>query len=342
MPLAFLRHLRASRRSAFTLVGVALALPACFGANALPGASAPPVLARPAAPSASAGVCAGRQAQPVNSTWTVDVGGKTRRFVVHVPPAYSPSAPMPVVLNFHGYRMSPNLQEWLSRMSAKADSASFIVVYPEGTGSAPSFNAGICCGDAARDNVDDVAFTRAMLDALEANLCVDTRRVFAAGMSNGAFMSHRLACEVSDRIAAIAAVSGVTGVDDCAPKRAVPVLDFHGTQDPTVPYTGDPRRHFRSVLDSTRGWVSRDGCTEAPVTVLSQNDVQCVAYRGCRDHAEVELCTIDGAGHTWPGGADVPAIANQGTTTHTIVANDLIWAFFQSHPMPEPPAVQPR
>jgi polyhydroxybutyrate depolymerase len=311
----------------------------CFGSNALPGAATPPVPVRPLdTSSAEQPICAGRAQQPTNTTWKVTVDGKERTFVVHVPKAYDPSKPTPVVLNFHGYTMNPKLEDWLTGMSAKADAADFIVVYPQGTGSKSSFNAGICCGDAARDGVDDVAFTRAMLDHLEADLCVDARRVYATGMSNGGFMAHRLACEMSDRIAAVAPVSGINGDPSCAPGRAVPVLDFHGTDDPTVPYDGDPKRGRLSAPDSVEGWVKRDGCDEQGVETAVSPGVRCVAHHGCRDGAEVTLCTVAGGGHTWPGGASVPWIAGQGKTNHEVVADDLIWDFFQKHPMARKPA----
>jgi polyhydroxybutyrate depolymerase len=310
-------------------------LAACFGSNALPGASDAHVAATAVAPGAGdRPVCAGRAKQPTNTTWSVDVGGTSREFVVHVPPTYDPSHPTPVVLNFHGYHMGPKLQEWLTTMSAKSDAAGFLLVYPRGTGSPSSFNAGACCGDAARDGTDDVAFTRAMLDRLEADLCVDPRRVFATGMSNGGFMSHRLACELSDRIAAVAPVAGVNGVAECNPTRPVPVLHFHGTDDPTIPYAGNAERKWRSVKESTQGWVTRNACKAPPVETLAKGNVHCVTYGECKDGADVTLCTVLGGGHTWPGGADIPGIVHQGMTTHDVSADDVIWTFFENHPMP--------
>ena len=326
--------------AALLIVAAPLAVTACIGANALPGASASPILARPAPPASAAAPspgnaspCAGCFPQPPNTTWTVDVGGKPRSFVVHVPPAYDASRPTPLVLNFHGYRMSPKLEEWLTSMTGKADAAGFLLVYPEGTGSPLSFDAGGCCGDAAKEKVDDVGFTRAMLDRLEADLCVDPRRIYATGMSNGGFMSHRLACELSDRIAAVAPVAGVNVAAPCSPARAVPVLDLHGTDDPTVPYGGNPKENWPSVEATIHAWVERDGCTGPAVEILKRDDVTCVSHPRCRDGAEVELCTIRDGGHTWPGGKTIPFFLGQGHTTRTIVANDWIWDFFERHPM---------
>ncbi len=326
------------RGSSFFSTCGALALSACVGSGALPGLSAKPVpAASPSVTTSSTTACTGRAAQPMNATWTLDLGGKTRTFVVHVPPAYDPSKPTPLVLNFHGYRMTPKLEEWLTSMSTTADADGFILVYPEGTGSPLGFNAGGCCGDAKDDRVDDIGFTRAMLDRLEADLCVDPARVFATGMSNGGFMSHRVACELSDRIAAVAPVAGVNASPTCAPTRAVSVLDFHGVTDPTVAYDGNAKRGWPSVNDSVNGWAARDGCTGPTLVTSITDDVHCVTHTQCRDGAEVALCMILDGGHTWPGGKDVPFILGQGKTTHAVSGNDLIWQFFQKHPMPARP-----
>ena len=319
---------------AFAATGLVVA--GCYGAANLPGASAAHSPARTVALS-SAGLspCAGRTAQPLNSTWNIKVDGRERTFVVHVPPSYDPAKATPLVLNFHGYQMSPKLEDWLTRMSEKSDAAGFVVVYPQGVGARTSFNAGICCGVAAHDNVDDVAFTSAMLDRLEADLCIDTRRVYATGMSNGGFMSHRLGCALADRIAAIAPVAGINGDPLCSPSRPVPVLDFHGTDDPTVPYDGDPKRGWLSAPASVEAWAARDGCDGERVESSPGTHVRCVTRPHCRAGAEVTLCTVEGGGHTWPGGVNVPWIAGQGSTNQDVSANDLIWDFFQKHPLPE-------
>ena len=239
------------------LLGVtvpAVVLWGCFGGASLPGAASAPIAARPAP--AAGPICAGRSIQPTNSTWTVDVGGRERTFIVHVPRSYDARTPTPLVFNFHGFTMNPKLEDWLTDMAAKSDAAGFVLVYPKGTGSPSSFNAGVCCGDASRDHVDDVAFTRKMLDQLEADLCVDSRRVYATGMSNGGFMAHRLACEMSDRIAAVRSGGRRQRRRDLHALRAhVPVLDFHGTSDPTVPY-GDVKKGWLSVQASTDAWAN--------------------------------------------------------------------------------------
>jgi polyhydroxybutyrate depolymerase len=115
----------------------------------------------------------------------------------------------------------------------------------------------------------------------------------------------------------------------------VPILDFHGTADPTVPYEGDVSRGWLSVAATIDDWVARDGCTGPGVETLATGNVRCMTHGKCRDEAEVTLCTVAGGGHTWPGGANVPWIAGEGKTSHSVIADDLIWSFFQRHPMPE-------
>jgi polyhydroxybutyrate depolymerase len=219
-----------------------------------------------------------------------------------------------VVLNFHGYTSNAWQQESYSGMSDKADEAGFIAVHPDGIQN--SWNAGGCCGGAAQQGIDDVGFVGDLLDALAADFCVDPARIYATGMSNGGFMAQRLACDLSDRIAAIASVAGYNVTDRCEPTRPVPVMHFHGTADATVDYGG---------VDATiRGWVQRNDCTGGPVTTYSNGDASCETYSGCADDASVVLCTIDGGGHSWPGAFG----ANSG-----IDATDALWDFLSAHRM---------
>jgi polyhydroxybutyrate depolymerase len=274
--------------------------------------------------------CTGKT-QPANAddTWTIMSGGAMRTLNVHVPATYDPSQPMALVLNFHGYSSNAMQEDFLSQMSAKADAAGFIAIHPEGTQN--SWNAGACCGQAAQDNVDDVAFTKAILDEAESKLCVDQKRIFVTGMSNGGFMSNRLGCELADRIAAIAPVAGVTGITTCAPSRPMPVIHFHGTADTLVPYDGNASMGFLAVPDDFAAWGQRDQCTDSPSTTFTMGDVTCSSYLHCAGGAQVTLCTVQNGGHTWPGGTPIPGL---GYTTTNIRATDAMWSFFQAHPLP--------
>lgn len=259
--------------------------------------------------------CAGMSDISGNSVETVTVAGTPRQYRLHVPDAYDPTRPTAVVLNFHGLTSNASQQELYSGMARKSDEEGFIVVHPEGIGA--SWNGGYCCGTASNTDVDDVGFVGAILDRLGETLCVDDRRVYATGMSNGGIMSHRLACDLSARIAAVAPVAGNDYTRSCAPSRAVPVMQFHGTADATVPYSG--------AETSIASWVSRNGCDPSPTVTFDQGSATCETYRGCEGQAEVTLCTIQGLGHVWPGafggGSD-------------IAATEAMWPFFAAHRLP--------
>lgn len=269
--------------------------------------------------------CSAKAALSGPQTWSVTHAGVTHGVSITLPSSYDPSKPTPVVINFHGLNMSGSLMDLMSQMSSTANAKGFIAVFPDGQDQ--SWNGGVCCGGAADKNLDDVGFTRALIDELEAKLCVDAKRVFATGLSTGGFFSHRLACELSDRIAAIAPVAGLMGVFDCAPRRAMSVFQFHGTKDQIVQYSGVP-----GVPATMDGWKTRSGCG-AKKEYLRTVDTHCDRWEGCRDGAEVQLCTVDDGGHTWPGGPDL-TFGALGKTTTAISANELMWEFFQRHPMP--------
>lgn len=283
--------------------------------------------------------------RPGDHSRSLDVDGVERGYLVHVPPHYDPAVAMPVVLAFHGGGANADNMVAFSGLNGKADQAGFIVVYPEGSGRLPrmlTFNAGNCCGHAAARSIDDVAFTRLVLDDLERIANVDRRRVFATGMSNGAMMCYRLAAELSDRIAAIAPVAGPMGTKDCRPGRAVSVMHFHGDADEFAPFKGGRGRgpsgtDFYSVQHSIDAWVAANGCQLTPQTTPlpdRANDgttVKEIRYDSGRDGAEVVLVVIEGGGHTWPGRE--PRLLALGTSTQDISANDMMWEFFQQHPL---------
>lgn len=284
--------------------------------------------------------CSGKTLSAGDTAFSLMSGGLTRSGLLHVPASYDASLGSMLVLNFHGYTSNSAEEVVLTRMNASSDARGYIVAYPDGVGA--SWNAGDCCGDAWNNSVDDVQFVRDLLARLESEYCIDPKRVFATGMSNGGFFSHRLGCDLSDKIAAIAPVAGVLGIPraTCNPRRPVPVLEFHGTADPIVPYNGgtpiSPVNFggpvvFRSVVESIAAWRTKNDCLGTGKNIYSQGDATCVDYDTCSAGADVTLCTIDGGGHTWPGG--VP-IAILGKTSTDISATDTMIDFFAAHPMP--------
>jgi polyhydroxybutyrate depolymerase len=250
---------------------------------------------------------------------------------------------MPVVLALHGSTMNGPMMAWFSGLNRKADEAGFVVVYPNGTGSFSSFtwNGGNCGGLAMQNKVDDVAFINALLDDLTQVYHVDSRRIYATGMSNGAVMTYRLASELSDRIAAIAPVSGSMGTEISQLKRPVSVLHFHGTIDEYIPFLGGKGKkstsgtQYWSVDHSIRTWVKSNGCDENPtIDSLSKSGDELTVTRKTytsNDGTEVVLVVIEGGGHTWPGMRS-PA-ETLGKSALNISANDLMWEFFEKHPM---------
>ncbi len=284
--------------------------------------------------------------KPGDHTRTLDVDRRPRTYLVHVPKSYDGSRPVPVVLIFHGGASNAERMVRFCGLNDKADREGFLAVYPSGTGLLPralTFNGGNCCGYAVQQKVDDVAFTRAVLDDLGKVARIDPKRVYATGMSNGGIMAYRLASELSDRIAAIAPVSGPMGTETCHPKRPVSVLHFHGTDDEFAPFKGGrgPRSvagiDFYSVDHSIRAWIKANGCPETPVTVQEPDRAQDgtsitrQTYGPGREGSEVVLITIKGAGHTWPG--QQPLVKFLGKATKNLSANDVMWEFFQRHPM---------
>jgi polyhydroxybutyrate depolymerase len=275
---------------------------------------------------------------------TLSVGGLNRTYLVHVPEGHDPKTPMPVVLALHGATMNGPMMAWFSGLNQKADAAGFIAVYPNGTGSFSSFtwNGGDCCGSAVQNKIDDVAFINTLLDDLMGSYQVDTQRIYATGISNGAVMAYRLASELADRIAAIAPVAGSMGTEIGQSRRPVSVLHIHGTLDEFIPFLGGKGKksitstQFWPVDHSIGSWVKSNGCDENPkIDLLSKSGDEMTVtrktYAADKDGTEVVLVVIDGGGHTWPGMRS-PA-RTLGASAMNISANDLIWDFFEKHPI---------
>ena len=274
----------------------------------------------------------------------IEHDGTSRYYEIHVPPSYTDDRAMPVVLVFHGGAGNPQQQRNDSQMDTIADANGFIVVYPAGTGLLRTrlltYNAGICCGPAKKNNVDDVGFTRAILDDINTFFHIDNKRVYATGFSNGAFMDYRLACELADRIAAIGPVSGVLGVDNCMPSRPVSIIHFHGRQDPNAVYNGGvgpnakekiPRRGVHETIEI---FVRLYGLPEQPVETSKNGTVLYERWADGPDGVEIVLYTIDDAGHTWPGGRTSISESKVGKLSLAIRASELMWKFFERHSLP--------
>jgi polyhydroxybutyrate depolymerase len=272
---------------------------------------------------------------------TIEAGGQLRSYLLHVPPGDDGKTVRPLVIVLHGGGGNARGMVRISGFSASSDREGFFLVYPNGTGASRdrllTWNAGNCCGLALEKGVDDSGFVRKLIGALQKERKIDSSRIFATGFSNGAMMTFRLACEAADLIAAIAPVSGAFNVEPCRPARPVSVLAFYGTADQHVPYNGgvpqkqlDPHpRTDRSAAYAISFWTAADDCSAPPTRVESGSIVR-ELHAPCKDGTAVELITIRGGGHEWPGGEKWAPWADP--PSREISANEAIWKFFAAHP----------
>jgi polyhydroxybutyrate depolymerase len=231
--------------------------------------------------------------------------GMTRSYLLHVPASYDGSMPVPFLLDIHGWTSNAMQQQGLSGWKAKSDTEGFIAAWPDGVGN--SWNGGsLCCGTAQSSGIDDEGFMRQLVDKIEGQACIDTKRVYATGLSNGGAMSHLLACKAADVFAATAPVSMGNGTIPCAPSRPISVIMFRDMSDPLVSYTGGL---FPSAMADFDQWKMLAGCDGT--AEMTQNG-HCQLYTGCGAGTEVELCTTTSAGHVlYPNsdGVMVPDVA---------------------------------
>jgi polyhydroxybutyrate depolymerase len=278
--------------------------------------------------------CKGKTAASGDKTVMLTSNGIARTYRLHVPATVDGTKPVPLVLLWHGYTMSAQLMADATHFTATADTRGFIVALPEGTGSPESFNAGACCGTAVSDGIADVELATDIVTKVEAEYCVDSKRVFTAGFSNGGMMSYRLACELSGTFAAAASVSGTISIDpaSCKPSRPVPMLHVHGTSDTVVFYNGGGIGNNESVATSVATLRTADGCPAGDGTnVYLKDDVSCVEWGPCNAGSHVRLCMVTGGGHQWPGGDLLPY---GGSPSPNLNTNEAIADFFEKHPMP--------
>ena len=217
-------------------------------------------------------------------------------------------------------------------MSLLADQQGFIAVYPQGV-VGPDGRTGWATGIRGRPRVNDVLFVSDLLTHLQSVLCIDPLRIYATGFSNGGGMTNVLACTLAGRLAAFAPVSGSYPPypGGCHPVRPVPLLEFHGTADPVVPYNGSMSNQFPPILTWLRGWATRDGCTSGPTVFYKQANVTGLEWTNCQGNATVIQYRISGEGHVWP---HVTFNKPGGTAVSSLSASALIWSFFQQHPLP--------
>jgi polyhydroxybutyrate depolymerase len=299
------------------------------------------------APRPSPGCASAPQAELTLAKRTLTVDRKARWYLISTPPSSSRVRPLPLVLDIHGLDEGAQIEALTTQLGPLGQRVGFISVFPEGTGSPLQWDT-----DATGPNYD-LDYVQALLDQVEADQCVDETRVYATGLSDGAFMTSLLACDMSNRIAAFAPVSGVQLPSPCHATRRVPILAFHGTADPILLFNGGIGLGvLKHALGQTKGpapstkvppanlngpgypatvasWAKRDGCAANPVDTKLAPQVIRRVYR-CPAGVAVEFYIIIGGGHAWPGSKFSEEIAAiTGPTTFEINASTTIWAFFK-------------
>lgn len=290
-------------------------------------------------------VAAPRGTQPITAPGdyraSLEHGGRTRPYRLYVPASYRADQPAPLLVALHGGGGS---MDYMGRddyygLLSFAERTGQVLVLPNGisrlrSGMLATWNAGDCCGAARDAQVDDVGYIRAVVERVQGQLNIDARRIRATGMSNGAMMAYRLACELPGLFTAIAAVAGTDNTRSCTPAQPVSVLHIHARNDSHVLYEGGAGpdavdraliTDFRSVPSTVAAWVQRNGCAATPQRVLEKDGAWCERYASCAGGTQVQLCVTDAGGHSWPGGYKPRGEA----PTQVIGANQVMWDFFR-------------
>jgi polyhydroxybutyrate depolymerase len=262
---------------------------------------------------------------------TIVTSGETRQYLLYVPKSYDRSKPTPLVISLHGAALWPAAEMEISRWNEMADERGFIVVYPSGSDTPRVWPM-------EQDSLGlDVKFISDLIDKLEAAYNIDPKRIYADGMSNGGGMAFALSCKLSDRIAAVGAVAAALSLnwEWCGNSRPVPTMAFHGTADPMALYQGGSSPVSPDQLPNIRDWTARvarrNRCKGDPSDARITANVRRLEYTNCAENADVMLYTVEGGGHTWPGGRHLPE-SMVGPTTREISATRVMWEFFLQHP----------
>lgn len=268
-------------------------------------------------------------------------GGLDRVYHLYRPSSIPQGVRAPLVVMLHGGYGSGMQAERSYGWDEEADRAHFIVAYPDGY--RRSWNAGMCCGPSESQNVDDVGFIAAMVRQIERTQNADPNRVYVTGMSNGAMMAYRLACEAPFAIAGVGSVAGTLDMASCAHPQRTKVMEIHGLVDRHVPFAGGvginrpQAQPFPSVPWTLAAWQRVNGCS-AHVASRSSGVVTTKRW-ACARGTDVELITIANAGHEWPeanksarGGllAALLHLAPADPVSDAIHATDTLWRFFDS------------
>jgi len=280
---------------------------------------------------------------------SIAVGATTRYYRIYLPFSYSRIRKFPVILNFHGGGSNAQQHEEMTHMNEKADKEEFIIVYPQGTGLINSkklgtWNAGEnCCGVAQKKNINDILFVKELLKDLRKSFNIDNKRIYVTGFSNGAIFCYRLACELSNQIAAIASVAGHLDLSNCMPFRSVPILDIKGLQDKCVLYEGGvcggclgKKTWPCPGADENLEYFSQlYGCGRKSQVKFISDNAYIESYENCNQRCEITLLTIKNLGHQWAGGEKMKLSEDKiGPYVAEPEINEEIFKFFKKYSLP--------
>lgn len=285
------------------------------------------------------------------SSRTLTSGDLQRCYLLYVPTGYVPSQSYPVVFALHGFAGNGNGLRSISVWEPVAEREKFIVVYPDGSSFPLRWNIGPV---ANIPNVDDVQFIRDVITHLSSIASVDPERIYVSGFSNGGQMTHRIACQMADQVAAVGVVDGFDPgmLETCDTTRPVPLMAFFGTANPIA--GAHYPKWFQKLINVTiddsepplpanaidlwlQNWARHNGCDLTPVPVPATGNASGIRYGECQEDADIVLYSIEGQGHAWPGG---PSLLLLGDSVSDLNASETLWEFFKHHPMHDPESSQ--
>ncbi len=280
-----------------------------------------------------------RPAQVGTTTETITVDGIPRNYQLNVPPSYDPTQPTPVVMTFHGRGSNSGQQLLVTGFGGASDENGFILIAPDAIGGQWDLPSG------STTTTSDTDFVAEVLTEVREDLCTDITRTYASGFSLGSAFTLLLACAPTQTFAAFGGAGASFYQSDCDNSPPAPIIYFHGTKDPVVPFKGgsvagspsnDPTSTVTPATDNMAGWAAHNECTTGP-TKKTFGQTTRLLWSDCANSADVDFYRTSGGGHTWPGSSETIAAfleSSLGTTTQDVDATELMWEFFSQYQLP--------